>query len=227
MLCNKCGIEMGNEAFCPNCGTPAGQGAPAGAEAAPSVDIKKYLPIIGAAAGVLVVIILLVSLLGGGGSGKMEKLLNKEAKAVMKEDVDAYIKTLPECVLKVNEKAAGGAHDYEDEADKELSSTFDYLEEEYDKDFKISYNVIDTRKMSEDELDDYNDFFEEIYDEEITKGYYGVYEITIKGDDGKQYQYGSATLVKVDGEWYLASGGVFDDFYVYDADDFDWEDYEW
>ncbi len=207
MLCNKCGIEMGNEAFCPNCGTAAGQGAPAGAEAAPSVDIKKYLPIIGAAAGVLVVIILLVSLLGGGGSGKMEKLLNKQAKAVMKEDVDAYIKTLPECILKVYEDAAGGAHDFEDALDQSLSDKYDYYEEEYDDGFKVSFNVIETRKMDEDTLDDANDYFEEIFDEEITKAYTGVYEMTIKGDDGKKYSYGEAILVKVDGEWFLMDGG--------------------
>lgn len=225
MLCNKCGIEMGNEAFCPNCGTPAGQGAPAGAEAAPSVDIKKYLPIIGAVAGVLVIVILLVSLLGGGGSGKIEKLLNKQAKAIMNEDTDAYVKTLPECVLKQFKDAYGSTKDFEDAVDEELATLNENFEDEYDKGYKVSYNVIDTRKMSEDELEDLTDLYEKTIDEEVTKGYKAAVEVTIKGDDGKEYYYTSASIIKIDGEWYLTSDSVMGN--VAYASSSDWDDYEW
>ncbi len=212
MNCNKCGKDIGNEAFCPDCGTPAAQNA-ASAEAAPTAaangfDIKKYLPIIGIAAAVLVVLILIISLVGGGGKSKAKSLLKKETKAVLEEDVEAYIETLPEYMIEYYEDSYGKS-DYEDYLEDDLSETVEYLEDEYGKDVKVSYSIIESRKMTDDEIDDIEDTIKAIYDQkvDVAKGYYGVMEVTVKGKD-KVQSYSTFRVIKVDGEWCVYSGGL-------------------
>ncbi|MBQ7131985.1 MAG: hypothetical protein IJO29_05390 [Oscillospiraceae bacterium] len=220
MLCNKCGIDMGNSAVCPNCGAPAAQNAvpaqnaapvAAGSEAAPAnFDIKKYLPVIGIAAAVIVVIILLVSLLGGGGSGKAEKLLKKEFKAIVNEDVEAYLELQPDYMIDYY-KDLYGKSDYEDSIEDNLADSLEYIEDEVGKDVKITYNVLDSRKMTEDELEDVEDNIKDYYDEkvDVKAGYYGVYEVTAKGDDEKVESYSTFKIVKIDGKWCIYSGGLY------------------
>lgn len=210
MNCNKCGKDIGNEAFCPDCGTPAGQNAaPAEAAAAQSFDIKKYLPIIGIAAAVIVVLILVISLLGGGGKSKAKSLLKKETKAIVNEDVEAYIETLPEYMIEYYEDSYGKS-DYEDYLEDDISETLESLEDEFGKDVKISYDIIESRKMTDDEIDDVEDSIKTWYDQkvDISKGYYGVMEVTVKGDDEKVQSYSTFKVIKADGDWCVYSGGM-------------------
>ncbi len=224
MLCNKCGNEMGNEQFCPNCGAPAAQNA-APVQAAPvqnavpvaegdnaattGFDIKKYLPVIGIAAAAVIVIILLVSLIGGGGNSKAEKLLKKEAKAIINEDVEAYMDLQPEYMIEYY-KDYYGKKDYEEAFEDDIDDTLDYIEDEVGKDVKISYNVLDSRKMTEDELEDIEDNIKDWYDEkvEVKTGYYGVYEVTCKGKKDEIQQYGTFKIAKIDGKWCIYSGSL-------------------
>lgn len=215
-ICKQCGAQLeDNMVFCDKCGAkqdaePALAGDN-GAKGSPFDRIAKkigmssssLIGVVVIAVVAIIIIILLCSLIGGGG---YKKPLNALEKAINNEDASKYIKTLNDTYVSEYEKEYD--EDLEDEFEDKIDSLVDSFEDEYGKKPKIDFEVIDTIKMTDDELKAiYKAYYKELdKDLEVTKGYKVAIKVTVKGKDDKVEYFTTTNIVKVDGTWMFAGG---------------------
>lgn len=227
MICNKCGIEMGNEPFCANCGTPASAPAPSPNTApAPVVDTPVadqqsqttagnnktlIIAIVAIVAVVAVIALVLVLTSLGGGKSDAKKLLNSYGDAIIEEDVDLYMSvyspTYIDYMVDDYEEYGSwyGYDDYEEFVEEYLGEYLEELEDEYGNDLKFSFKITETKELDEDDIEDIEDEMDEEYgdNDKIEKAYEVEFEYTLKGDDDDDEDDGEMTMIQVDGEWYI------------------------
>lgn len=202
MICNQCGIEMGDAPYCPNCGSAA--------PAQPQGGNNK-VAIIAVAAVAVVAIIAIVALVIpnlGGGKSNAKKLLETYTDAIVEEDAELYLSVYPECYIDYLEDEMVdwyGYDDAEEYAEEYIGDYLDDLEDGYGRDLKFSFKIIECEKVDEDDLEDYEEEMEELFgDSDKIEGAYEVeFEYTIEGDDDDDEDDGEMVIVKIDGEWYI------------------------
>lgn len=152
---------------------------------------KKLL----AAVAALLVVVLLICLVAGG--NKAEKTVKNYISYMQKEKADKLYKTLPKAIRNYMKE-----EDYEEdiiEALEEQCETFN------DNNDDSKFKVLNVAKMAEDDLEDYEDMFEELADEidaklKVQNGKYVVIQVT--DEDG--YVYAEVVdVLKVNGTWFV------------------------
>lgn len=153
--------------------------------------------------GVVAVIAVLCVLKVVGGGGGYVKPFKAYAKAISKNDAKKYTKTMSDDMLKYIEEKKG-VDDIEEYYSDHIDQAVDFYEEKYGDDVKMTWKLVDKIKMTKDELEDLNDRFDDDKDwdfGEIKKGYHLVFKVTVKGDDKKEKNFATASVVKVKGKW--------------------------
>lgn len=206
-FCQNCGSEVDDTAKnCPNCGAAVQeptvkkevkQEANNTSTKSASNNTKLFAIIGGAVAALLVVILLIVAL--GGGYKKpidnfikgMEKgnakTMMKAFPAVMKEDLEDYI------------------------TDERLDDMKESLEDEYGKNIKITYKILDKEKIDKDDLKEVQEDLEDQYPDakkskvKVTAGYKLSVKMTIKGKDDKESDTVTMKVYKIGGKWCILS----------------------
>ncbi|MCR5209375.1 MAG: zinc-ribbon domain-containing protein [Lachnospiraceae bacterium] len=234
---------------------------------------KNIVPvIIGCAAGALVLLILVICIFANI-SGAYKKpiktlvgLMNSKNTDMMKfYDV---IENPVEVKYQQEYNALLKGSDYDDEFEKGsdfLEDLYDDFEDDYGKNWKISYKIKKAKKLKKSELDDYEEdindsakseesslewygvddyedsdyyddyveFLEDTYDADLGKnpekklceickdhidglekakvqdGYEVDLKLTIKGKDDDDTDSHTMTVLKVNGKWFIYSGGLF------------------
>lgn len=215
-FCNNCGSQLEDQStFCPNCGTACeASEAPAGGNVVDKVTgmgkdyvakakTNKMLIIIPIVAVVVILGIILAFALiptyktpiknyfamqaGKASEGKVKGMLPEEVWKYL-DDQDISQKD----VLKGYKKWA------EDQKDE--------LEDEYGKNFKISYKWTDKDEITGKELTKIKDAitgkYEKIKNKDIKKAYEVDLEVTIKGSEDDDEDESTMTVVQIGGKWY-------------------------
>lgn len=210
-FCENCGSELKDtDKVCPNCGAAVVkatkkdvkvENTQAKAEPTEKKNNTKMFAIIGGAAAAVVALLVIILLLCGG---SYKKPIDNICKGMEKANAKTYLKALPE-VMK---------EDYEDKIDNDfLEKQLEKLEDEYGKNIKISYKILDKEKIDKDDLEDMQERLEDKYDSKkkckITDGYKLTVKLTIKGKDEKESDSTTINVYKVGGKWCVLSGSIF------------------
>ncbi len=213
-------------AFCPKCGKPFEENAsncaycgaknpaaPAAANntvneivnKAKSLNKKNIAILAGAVVAVVVVIILISSLFGNGYKKAIDNFLDFSVKG----DVDVLEKLAPEDFWEeLEDEYDVKIKDIEDTLEDVLEAQIEKLEDDYGKNVKVKYKVIEKEKMDEDDLDDIKDTLKDSYGiakKSVKKGLEVELEVTIKGKEDEDTQEIDLTLVKIGGNWYYTA----------------------
>lgn len=235
-FCTKCGATLeDNAAFCTSCGTKfeavaQPQAAPAQAPASSGESIldkvkananveslkklqsdpnfTKYVGIGAVAVVVLILIIILVNVIGSG----YEKPIDKFLKGIEKEDGEIIMEAFHEQELKSEKKdMEWTSKEQKDSYESMAKLNYAMYEAEFGKKLSISWKEVDREKLDDDDLKEYEDTLEEMWDEkglDVSKGYEVDVEIKVKGKDDKDELDGSFVVLKVDGDWCLYANSI-------------------
>ena len=209
MFCGKCGTQIPDgAAFCPSCGNTAGAQAPVTNEVQQQVNAvpkkKVNLIAVGAIAAIVVaiaIILICVFAGGGAGAGSPEALVEKYLDAYIDTDVDTYLDCIHQDVLEAEADSEG--YDI-DELKDELKEMFNEMDEAMkESDTKLSFNILDTENLDDDEVKDISEEFEDEYGIKITDAAEVTVEL-ISEEDGEENSFEqSFGVVKIDGDWYI------------------------
>lgn len=202
MICNQCGIEMGNESFCPNCGASAPAQQQGG---------NNKVAIIAIAAVIVIAVVLIFALVVpnlGGGKSNAKKLLENYTDAIVEEDPELYLSLYPETYIEYLEDEMVdwyGYDDAEEYAEEYIGDYLDELEDGYGRDLKFSFKIVECEEVDKDDLEDLEEEMEELFgdSEKVEKAYEVEFEYTIEGDDDDDEDDGDMVIIKIDGEWYI------------------------
>lgn len=167
------------------------------------VDKKFMYTCIGIAGGALLAIILLIVLLSGGGmtqpidtlidvtfEGKVSKIKNlapAEYWDYLEEEYDVEIDEIIE------------------EAEDEFDDMMDELEDQYGKNIRVTYKVVDKKKLSDKKLEGIAEALADEYgldEDKFTEAYDLEVEMTIKGSEDDDEDESEITVIKYKGKWY-------------------------
>lgn len=214
-FCEECGSPLEeNASFCENCGTAVPQevAAPAGNVFTKFVDRlksdKKFAIIVGGIAVALVLVIVLICVFAGGGSSYSKALDNYFA--VMGKGETKKIEALapPEYWEYLEDEEDQDMDDVIDSFEDYWDEYSDYMEDEYGKNIKISYEILDEKELSEKKLEGIGEALEDTYDidaKDVTAGYDLELEVTIKGSEDDDSEETEMSVVKINGDWYVIS----------------------
>ena len=213
--CISCGAELADDVmFCDKCG--AGQNAESTNmldSMAAKIGVSKTVLLAGA--GAIVAVVLVVMAVAAAtvlGSGYKKPIENAE-KAIKAEKADKFVKSYPEELAEALDDYYDNisGKDFAEVVEDSIENRIDYYEDEFGKDCKVSYKVIDTIKLNEDELDDVSKWIEKATDEDITvkKGYKVVYKVTVDGKKEKYETFSTCMVVKAFGKWVFYTGAPF------------------
>lgn len=248
-FCGNCGAASDDSAnACGNCGAPFATATSKGGVSdilakIPGVnDIKpeqkalimKIAKIaVPAVAALVIVLIVIFGFItpNTGAEGAMKKYF----KAVQTGDSAAIAEMLP--ARYKSEGIYGDSYDPEEILDSFFEeadgNSLEAIEKKYGEGYKYKVKDVDAKKLDKDDLEDYEDIYDELVDEyedfeapEISAGYKIKCELVLKGDkkdrDGKCTVY----MIKEDGKWVIwrieteVPGanpiGVFSSDYFYD-----------
>lgn len=221
-FCGSCGAEAQEDArVCGTCGAPLENNS--ANTTIPGLEYidpekkeqyKKYGIIAAGAVAAIVVIVILFNIITSfvGYKGAIRRYF----RALNKENASSMAKLMPEYEIKRQEKRDDD-FDLEEYIDDNLFSNFDYLEDEYGNNIKFSYDIKDSKTLSDKKLKkikksiesslDYSDVKYDV--DNITKAVEVELEVKIKGDDDKDEDDVELTLIKENGSWKLYEGGLF------------------
>lgn len=219
-FCGNCGTELPDEAVvCSNCGcnlapvaaqpdvaTP-GENAVAAVKDKTNEIIGKVktdskfrnliITIAGGVVAAVVLIVVLVSVFAGG----YKKAIDNYIDAFIFGEYDAYKACYPEKIWKNLEDDATDKSEFKDS----FKIIKEELKEEYGKDIKVNYEILDKDEVDADDLDDIRDYLKETFNipkKSVTAAYEIEVKLTIEGDEDEDEDTTDFTLVKIDGDWY-------------------------
>ena len=231
-FCTKCGAQCDDTtAFCTKCGAKLDGAAPAQAAAANGDEktildkfkenanmesIKelqknpKFTMIVGVAV-IAVALIIIIAIIASIASSGWKKPIKNFFKGIENTNVETYLKTMSEAKIDYLDEMYD---DYEESQEEWLEDTMDTLEDDFGKNVKFSYKIVEKEEMKNRDLKDIEETYEEIYEEkvDVSKGYEVDVEYSIKGKEDKEKDLDATFyVVKVDGEWVL-EGFELDDY---------------
>lgn len=211
-------------AFCPKCGKPFEENAAncafcgarnpeVPASTNPKVNEivnkarslnKKNIAILAGAVVVVVLAIILISSIAGNG---YKKAIDNFFAVTVEGDVDKLEKLAPEEFWEELEETFDvKLKDIKKNVEEEFEATFESLEDDYGKNIKVKYKVLDKEELDEDDLDEIKDILKDSYGiakKSVKAGYEVEIEATIKGKDDEDTDEQDMTIIKIDGDWYI------------------------
>lgn len=217
-FCSNCGSEMkeGN-LFCSNCGAKTadvGQQTPSDTQGMPGYTPEAYpnynqqgkkpnnnkiigIAVVGVAA--LLVIFLLAKLFGGLGTPGYEKPIQYMCEGMEKGKFKTMMKAFPDYIADQFEDFYG------DDMDDMMDNMLDSLKDEYGKNVKISYKVVDKEKLDKDDIEELEDGVKYYYGEKIKikEAYELEVELKVKGSKGSDKDTSDIKVIKIGSSWYF------------------------
>jgi hypothetical protein len=166
---------------------------------------KNTKPVIIAVIVVIVLVIIALCTSGGG----------------YKAPIDDCVKSLNNCdgeLLLESMLTKSMIKDLDDDEIDSIDSMLEYavefLEEEYGDDIKVSVKIKSKEKLTDDELDEISESYEDYFDEtvKIKKGYAVKVKIKVKGDDDSDTNTTTLNVVKIKGGGWKLSPDSFGSF---------------
>ncbi len=196
-FCSKCGAQLEN-GVCPSCGAEKEKAVSEVTGKKNAGDAKSKWKIIAGALIVLVVVIVIFLALFAGGPKKqlksLVKTINKNSYEI-EDYLDSVNKIYSDLVMDAFELVGDFDKDIKEDLDDAIADAFedvyDSLEKKYGKNVKITYEIEETRKAEEDDLEAYeealNEIAESIADEELSDADELMDNIEDLMDDYKYY----------------------------------------
>lgn len=213
-FCNSCGAQLDdNTTFCNNCGTKvesapqtsATNAAPGKApKSLPKLDKSMLKIAIPAVAAVIVLIVVISIILGNGYKKPIKKMIN----GINDGDEEVFCDALPDFLIKKYDKADDNYYKNVRENIKNKIKTWEESKVYgIGDDPEVSYEIIDTIEMNEEDLEDMQSYIKRSYDKkvDVTGGYSVAYVITIEGEDGEYSYPDTIAVYKIDGKWCVLS----------------------
>ena len=153
---------------------------------------KKYF-IIGGVVAVIAIIITTIVLIAGNA---WKKPIDKVMKGIKKSDTEIILSAFPDFVVDEFEDYLGV---------EDMKKWGEALEEEYGKNYKISYKVVEKDKIQKDDLKklekaiNNSDAVDKTV--KISAGYRARIKTTVKGKGKSDSETGTWYLYKIDGKW--------------------------
>lgn len=216
MFCGKCGAKNADDAmFCKECGAQL-SAVKKDAEETGSVVVtssqenerNKKVGIIAAVVVVALVAVLAIALFGGRSyKSTVKKYLNASFKA----DAETIVELIPEEMIDYMLDEYGYDEDEFDEMveelEEELQDVMDYLGD----DVKFSYEIKSAKDVSDDDLSELQEEYEEV-DVEVSAAKTVKVKLKIESDDFDESTTMEISVIKVGRSWYLDvynMGGIF------------------
>lgn len=211
MFCGKCGMKnMDDAAFCSGCGEKLNvdsthdNGKPE--------NQNRKVGMIAVAVAAVVMIALIIGLFGGRGyKATIEKFVNAQFDA----DVKTLFKLLPKDVVKYALEEEGYDDDeldeFMDEIEERLQDELDSIESYLDEDWSYSYEILEIKNITGDDLDDLKDEYRDM-DVKVSAAKDVEIEFTITAGETEMDNSLDISVIKVGRSWYLdiaTMGGLF------------------
>lgn len=226
-FCVNCGTQLPEEASaCPNCGaaveTQKAEKTKKGENAffakvkavfkkcndAVAAKLKSFgipMKVFYIALAAILVLIVVVSIFANAYKAPIKRLIDIEyygkSQKIEKMIPDEYLEYL-------EEEHERDIDDIIDEAKEDWEDAEETLEDQYGKNYKVSYKILYKGKLSKDEIEDVRDSLKDRYNiskSSVKQAYEMYVKITIKGSEDKQTTKGVFYSVNIDGSWYLIS----------------------
>lgn len=216
MFCGKCGTKNADDAqFCTGCGAKLNGGQVVKNSTTVVVnpnDKNRKVGMIAVAVVAVIVIALIIALFGGRSyKTTVEKFVN----ATFEADAEAVFELIPEEMIDYALEEEGYDKDELDELIEEtkedLQDQIDDIERYWGEDWSISYEILNVKDVTGDDLDDLKDDFEDI-DIKVSAAKTVEVELTIKAGETEASNSLDISLIKVGRSWYLdleSMGGIF------------------
>ena len=124
----------------------------------------------------------------------------------IKGDIEALEKLAPaDFWQELEDEYDVKVNDIKDDLKNMVKSQVEELEEDYGKNIRVYYDVIDEYEMDEYDLDDIKDTLKDNYgiaSKSVNKGFEVEIEATIKGSEDEDTNEIDLTLVQIGGNWY-------------------------
>lgn len=207
MFCGKCGVKNADDAtFCAGCGAKldGGQVVKNSAPVAANPNNKdRKIGMITVAVIAVIVIVLIIALFGGRSyKATVEKFVNAQFDA----DAEAVFELVPEKMIAYVLEEEGYDDDEFDkfikEVNGELQDQLDYIERYLGKDWTVSYEILTAKDVTDDDLDDLKDDYEDI-DIKVSAAKTVEVELTVKAGETETSNSLDISVIKVGRSWYL------------------------
>lgn len=207
MFCGKCGVKNADDAtFCAGCGAKldGGQVVKNSAPVAANPNNKdRKIGMITVAVIAVIVIVLIIALFGGRSyKATVEKFVNAQFDA----DAEAVFELVPEKMIAHVLEEEGYDDDEFDkfikEVNEELQDQLDYIERYLGKDWTVSYEILTAKDVTDDDLDDLKDDYEDI-DIKVSAAKTVEVELTVKAGETETSNSLDISVIKVGRSWYL------------------------
>jgi len=152
---------------------------------------------------------------GKGGSSSYEAALDLYFKCMAGEASKAeFKKTKPDQHWSYIEQEEEGSLEESYQAMQEEAADFmEEAEYEVGKNVKITYEVVDKEKLSDDQMEDYRENFDGLKEEygvnmsgnKLQAVYTLELEVTLKGSEGKESFVVEAEVLQYDGNWFITN----------------------
>ncbi len=213
-------------AFCPKCGKPFEENASncafcgtknpaAPATVNPNVEKivnkarslnKKNIAILAGAVVALIVVIIIISSIAGNG---YKKAIDNFFDFTVEGKVNKLEKLAPEDYWEeLEENYDIKLKDIKKQLEESFENELEELEDDYGRNIKVKYKVLDKEVMDEDDLDDLKDTLKESYGikkKSVQKALEVEIEATLKGRDDEDTMEQDMVIVKIDGDWYITT----------------------
>lgn len=231
-FCTACGNKMGAPA--PAANAPANNDGAAAADT-PLDQMKEksmqainnfkndpnrntYIGIVAVVIVVILLIVLIASMFGGGYKGALKDYF----KSICKKDGELYMEcTMPDKLIDYMEDEMDvDKDDLEKQYNKTVKNVYSDLKDDFGSDPKISFKITDKEKADKDDREEAEEGLEYMLGDDIKWKIGAAYnldlELTIKGDDDKEDEIeATAVIMKLNGDWVVASFECDDDDYDY------------
>ena len=212
MFCGKCGVKNADDAtFCTGCGAKLNEvqaSFKTTTIVASSNDKNRKVGIIAVAVIAIVVIGIIIALFGGRSyKATVEKFVDAQFDA----DAEAIFELIPKEMIDYILEEEGYNDDEFDEFIKEgneaLQNQLDYIERDWD----VTYTILNTEDVTGDDLDDLKDDYEDI-DIKVSAAKVVEIELTVKAGETETSNSLDVSVIKVGRSWYLdleSMGSIF------------------
>lgn len=207
MFCGKCGTQNPDEAeFCKGCGARLKSSSEIYRTMAvnPSENVR-YRKIGMVTVGILAVVILVI-VFGLFGGRSYKSTINRYVKATYDGDAKAIVDLIPNKVVDYAMEEEGydkdDLNEFIEEGEETLKDQMDSLDSYLGENWKLTHKIVDTVDISEDDLDDLKDDYQEM-DVKISAAKELEIELTIQGAETEASNSITVNVIKVGRSWYL------------------------
>lgn len=207
-FCGNCGMQLEDDArVCGNCGTPYAGDEETKAGIAPSTKKKIKKIVILSAIAIAVIIIGIISINVISYMTGFERTINTYCEAINEYDVDKALSVMSEAGMPTDTTI-----DYDKVFEKAMSSMLDSYESQVGHDAKVSFNIVDSYKLSDRKFQNFITMLEDTYKYD-TSDISEIQCVSVKtiitgARSSKTLSTNDLYLLKENGKWLIYGGST-------------------